>query len=179
MQLKIASTAKPGRTASSSDLSWKSPAFQDVHMSVLISTHHKDKVKPRSLDMSPEQEGDRYKKSWVPVFILFLFKESWYQKPGNWFERRGQLKMISDYKQMLLRLRLLCCLLSATVSPGGCSPLSWVLLTHHALYNTARLSPRGDRRAYLSLHFCQALWGCWMKGAIVTIIDCSDLQALS
>lgn len=65
--------------------------------------------------MSPEQEGDRYKKR-VPAFILFLFKEWQYQKPGNRFERKGQLKMISDYKQMLLRLRLLCCLLSATVT---------------------------------------------------------------
>lgn len=52
-------------------------------MNALISTHRKDKVKPRSLDMGPEQEGDRYKKTRVPAFILFLFKESQYQKPGN------------------------------------------------------------------------------------------------
>lgn len=147
MKLKIASTAKPGRTASSSDLSWKSPAFQDVRMSVLISTRHKDKVKLRSLDMSPEQEGDRYKKR-VPAFILFLFKESQYQKPGNWFECRGQLKMINDYKQMLLRLRLLCCLLSVTASPHYCRPPSRVLLTHYAMYNIACLPHQADGRAY-------------------------------
>lgn len=85
-------------------------------MSVLISTHHKDKVKQRSLDMSPEQEEDRYKKT------LFLFKDSQYQKPGNRFERRGQLKMISGYEQTLLRLGFLCCLLPATASLQRCCP---------------------------------------------------------
>lgn len=171
MKLKIANAEKPGRTASSSDLSWKSPAFQDVHMSVLISTYHKDKGKPRSLDMSPEQEGDRYKKQ-VPAFILFLFKELQYQKPGNWFEHRGQLKIISDYKQTLLRLWLLCHLLSATASPH-------ISLTHYATCNTAHLMHQVGRRACQSLWLCQALWDCWIKGAIITIIDCSDLLALS
>lgn len=140
MQLKIASTAKPGRTASSSDLNWKSPAFQDVRTSVLISMHHKDKVKPRSLDMSPEQEGDRYKK-WVPTFILFLFKELlpkawqliWTQRPtqnDKWLE--------ADAARASAAVLFAAC----TASPHRCSPPSRVLLTHYAMYNTARLSHR-------------------------------------
>lgn len=41
-------------------------------MSVLISTHHKDKVKPRILDMSPEQEEDRYKKPGACLHLVSI-----------------------------------------------------------------------------------------------------------
>lgn len=120
-------------------------------MSVLISTHHKDKVKSRSLDMSPEQEGDRYKKT------LFLFKESQHQKPGNQFECRGQLKMIVVTSRHCSGWGCcaVCCLPPRHYR--GVALPSQVLLTHYARWNSAR-SPQHVSHFVFSRHFEAIGW---------------------